>query len=263
MANFNVNRFLGSWYEAERYFTVSELGSRCVKTKYESTPEGRILVSNEITNSLTGLKRVMEGSLQTIGREGEGRIIVKYSSLPVPYENEYSILDTDYDNYAVMWSCSGIGPVHIQNAWILTRDRLAPPMVMQYAYAALDRYKISRTFFVKTNQADCNVLPLPAATALQSDEFVVDLKKSPITEEAKEDVVPLEKSVPVVIPEVIRENVPVERSAAPEIPEEPKPAMQELEKKEEKKPEEMKDDKEKKTEIKEKKVGRKYIHRNH
>lgn len=60
----------------------------------------------------TGVKRVLDGSLQLIGREGEGRVIVKYSSLPVPYDTEYSVLDTDYDNYAVMWSCSGIGPVH-------------------------------------------------------------------------------------------------------------------------------------------------------
>ncbi|KOB74935.1 32 kDa apolipoprotein [Operophtera brumata] len=47
-----VPTFLGSWYEAERYFTVSELGSRCVTTNYAATPEGRIIVSNEITNSL-------------------------------------------------------------------------------------------------------------------------------------------------------------------------------------------------------------------
>jgi apolipoprotein D and lipocalin family protein len=52
MANFNMNRFLGTWFEVERYFTVSELGSRCVTTNYISTPEGRILVSNEITNYL-------------------------------------------------------------------------------------------------------------------------------------------------------------------------------------------------------------------
>lgn len=62
----------------------------------------------------TGLKRVMEGSMQLIGREGEGRMIIKYSAIPAPYDNEYSILDTDYENYAVMWSCSGIGPVHIR-----------------------------------------------------------------------------------------------------------------------------------------------------
>lgn len=58
------------------------------------------------------MKRVMDGHLQLIGREGEGRIIVKYSALPIPYDTEYAILDTDYDTYAVLWSCSGIGPVH-------------------------------------------------------------------------------------------------------------------------------------------------------
>lgn len=47
-----MNRFLGPWYEVERYFTVSELGTRCVTTNYISTPEGRILVTNEITNYL-------------------------------------------------------------------------------------------------------------------------------------------------------------------------------------------------------------------
>ncbi|XP_064292686.1 uncharacterized protein LOC128677706 isoform X2 [Plodia interpunctella] len=163
MANFNMKNFLGTWYESERYFTVSELASRCIASNYISTPEGRILVSNEITNYLTGVKRVMEGHLQLIGREGEGRMLVKYSSLPIPYDLEFSVLDTDYDNYAVMWSCSGLGPVHTQSAWLLTRERLAPSNVMQMAYAVLDKYKISRAFFVKTSQADCTILPDPAA----------------------------------------------------------------------------------------------------
>ncbi|XP_047985096.1 apolipoprotein D-like isoform X1 [Leguminivora glycinivorella] len=188
MANFNMNRFLGTWYEAERYFTVSELGSRCVTTKYEQTPEGRILVSNEITNSLTGMKRVMDGHLQVIGREGEGRIIVKYSSLPVPFDNEFSILDTDYDNYAVMWSCSGIGPVHTQNAWVLTRDRLANMQIMQAAYGVLDRFKISRAFFLKTNQADCNVFPDPAADPIAAKSAVVDVVAKNVPEVAEKIV---------------------------------------------------------------------------
>nr|XP_034833689.1 apolipoprotein D-like [Maniola hyperantus] len=222
MANFNVNRFLGTWYEAERFFTVSELGSRCVTTKYESTPEGRILVNNEITNALTGLKRVMGGSLQMIGREGEGRLIIKYSTLPNSYDNEYSILDTDYESYAVMWSCSGIGPVHIQNAWILTRDRLAPPMVMQFAYGVLDRYHISRTFFVKTNQADCNVLPSPAADPLSvKTEDIIDAKNAPI---AGVDIIDVEEKVkPVVKKEDPVPENPQVRSAVPEMSDEAKP----------------------------------------
>ncbi|CAH2233437.1 apolipoprotein D-like [Pararge aegeria] len=256
MANFNVNRFLGTWYEAERFFTVSELGSRCVTTKYESTPEGRILVNNEITNALTGMKRVMGGSLQMIGREGEGRLIIKYATLPNSYDNEYSILDTDYENFAVMWSCSGIGPVHIQNAWILTRDRLAPPLVMQYAYSVLDRYHISRTFFVKTNQADCNVLPSPAADPLSvKTEDIIDAKSAPV---ASADIIAVEeKIVPVEKKEEPIAEVPQERSAIPEISDEAKPMeIPEMipEKKDDKKkiekPEDMKIEKPDKMEMK-------------
>lgn len=52
MLNFDIDRFLGKWYEAERYFAVSEVGSRCVTTEYSKAPNGRIYVSNEITNRL-------------------------------------------------------------------------------------------------------------------------------------------------------------------------------------------------------------------
>ncbi|XP_063835695.1 apolipoprotein D-like [Ostrinia nubilalis] len=216
MVNFNMNRFLGTWFEVERYFTVSELGTRCVATNYISTPEGRILVSNEITNYITGLKRLMEGHIQMVGREGEGRFMVKYSSLPLPYDYEYSILDTDYDSYAVMWSCSGLGPVHTQSAWLLTRDRLPSLMTMQKAYAVLDRFKISRAFFVKTNQADCTVLPDPIADPNYEEGKKIDvIEKSAgvIVDNVKKVENPVEK---VVVPEVVKPEVPQERSAVPE-----------------------------------------------
>lgn len=73
-------------------------------------------------------------------------------------ETTYSVLKTDYDSYAVMWSCTGVGPVHTQNAWVMTRKRLATGEALQKAYAVLDKYKISKTFFVKTDQDDCAIL---------------------------------------------------------------------------------------------------------
>ena len=211
-----MNRFLGTWYEAERYFTVSEVGSRCVTTNYLSTPEGRIIVSNEIINSLTGYKRVMEGSLQMSGREGEGRILVKYSSRPIPYDSEYTILDTDYDNYAVMWSCSGIGPVHTQNTWLYTRERIPSLSVMQSAYSVLEKFRISRTFFVKSDQADCSILPDPVAIPLEA--------KTDEEGEVKEaNDVAVKKVEPVVKDDP---EVPLERSAVPEQTEESEKPMQ-------------------------------------
>lgn len=52
IANFDVDKFLGKWYEAERYFQFSEVAARCVVTDYAKAPSGKIYVSNEVTNRL-------------------------------------------------------------------------------------------------------------------------------------------------------------------------------------------------------------------
>lgn len=80
----------------------------------------------------TGIKRVLEGEIRPAASKAEeGKLHVKYTTVPLTPETKYSVLETDYDNYAVLWSCSGLGPVHTQNAWIMTRKRLPPGEVLQ------------------------------------------------------------------------------------------------------------------------------------
>lgn len=52
MPNFNKTRFLGTWYEAERYFTVSEVGTKCVQVIYEYRPDGKLWVNNAYTSRM-------------------------------------------------------------------------------------------------------------------------------------------------------------------------------------------------------------------
>lgn len=52
MADFDIDRFLGKWYENERYFTFSDVASRCIVTDYARAPSGKIYVSNEVTNRM-------------------------------------------------------------------------------------------------------------------------------------------------------------------------------------------------------------------
>lgn len=88
-------------------------------------------VSIIIETSSTGIKRVLEGEIKKAASKAEeGKLIVKYT-IPLTPETKYSVLETDYDSYAVLWSCSGIGPFHTQNAWVMTRERLAPGTVLQ------------------------------------------------------------------------------------------------------------------------------------
>jgi len=156
-ADFDMNRYLGTWYEAEHYVNIFEIGTRCVKTNYTKAIDGRYLVSNEIMNRFTGVKRVLDGEIRLIVKGAESKLNVKYTTLPISYSTEQMILETDYDSFAVVWSCSSLGVANTQNAWILTREKLAPGTVMQQAYGVLDKYKLSRTFFVKTDQNSCAI----------------------------------------------------------------------------------------------------------
>lgn len=45
-------QFMGIWYEAERYFQLSEVVSRCVMSNYTRGADGKYRVSNEVTNRL-------------------------------------------------------------------------------------------------------------------------------------------------------------------------------------------------------------------
>lgn len=82
----------------------------------------------------TGIKRVVEGEIKMGASKTEkGKLVVKYT-IPLTPETKYSVLATDYDSYAVLWSCSGIGPFHTQNAWIMTRERQAPNPVLQKVF---------------------------------------------------------------------------------------------------------------------------------
>jgi apolipoprotein D and lipocalin family protein len=176
MPDFDMDKFLGKWYEAERYFQFSEVATRCVVTDYAKAPSGRIYVSNEVTNRLTGVKRVIDGSLELAGKAGEGKLNVKYTTTPLASDTALTVLDTDYDSYAVIWSCNGFGPLHAQSAWVMTRERLPPGTVLQRAYGVLDKFKISRTFFVKTDQEGCAIAAsdINAANGIASTSTVVE-----------------------------------------------------------------------------------------
>lgn len=177
-----MSRFLGVWYEAERYFQLSEVVSRCVMANYTQGPDGKLRVSNEVTNRFTGIKRILEGEIKKpASRSEEGKLNVKYTTFPLTPETNYAVLETDYKNYAVLWSCQGIGPIHAQNAWLMTRSRRPAGEVLQMAYGVLDKYKISKTFFVKTDQADCAYLDTLAETDKPdySDQQQIPIEEAP------------------------------------------------------------------------------------
>ncbi|KAL1396442.1 hypothetical protein pipiens_010506 [Culex pipiens pipiens] len=221
---FNRTRFLGTWYEVERYFTVSEVATKCVSATYELQPDGKIYVRNALTNRFNNVQRVISGVMEAQGRTKDGRYTIQYQSFPYNYNATFMVLDTDYDSFAVIYSCSSIGPVgHTASTWVLARERLPPGPVMQRAYGVLDKFRINRSFFVKTIQEDCVIRapPEPAYDPTESStgsrrHSVPGLKGEDEDEDSvlktEDELVQLRNEF-VVMPEIDVEVDPVEEES--------------------------------------------------
>lgn len=58
----------------------------------------------------------------------------------------------------------------------MARERIPRGEVLQAAYGVLDKYKMNRSFFVKTEQTNCETLP-PPLEAVDPTNPTVEVKK--------------------------------------------------------------------------------------
>ncbi|KAI5713263.1 hypothetical protein M8J75_014979 [Diaphorina citri] len=155
MYEFDMNRYMGIWYEAERYFAVFEFAGKCVSANYTNEGNGIYRVVNTQTSSITGITSNIEGEIRVFERSDTSKFFIKFPSLPMPMDAPYWILGTDYDNFAVVWSCIDLRFFSTRNAWILTRDKFPSLEVMERAYAVLDQNNINRNLLIRTDQNNC------------------------------------------------------------------------------------------------------------
>ncbi|XP_045478258.1 uncharacterized protein LOC123683308 [Harmonia axyridis] len=157
--NFDLNKYLGTWYEEEKYFAIFEVDARCVAAEYSLNENGTVKVLNTQIDKLTGKKSSIEGSAKAASSSGEGKFAVNFPGRGFQADAPYWVLETDYENYSVVWSCVDITPpISARFAWILTRERNPSQDVVNKAQAVLDRLNISRKEMIKTDQTNLNRL---------------------------------------------------------------------------------------------------------
>jgi len=154
-ANFNAADYLGKWYEAERYFAIFEFAGKCVTANYSLDKDGNVNVVNRQISSLTGVETSIEGTAKVLNASEPAKLSVRFPSLPWGIDAPYWVLETDYENYAVVWSCLNFSILSTRNAWILTRAREPSLAIMEKAYSVLDKNGISRAYFTRTDQKRC------------------------------------------------------------------------------------------------------------
>uniref|UniRef100_A0A182QXM1 Apolipoprotein D n=1 Tax=Anopheles farauti TaxID=69004 RepID=A0A182QXM1_9DIPT len=121
---FSVDQYLGKWYEMQRYESEFELNFDCVQVRYSLNEDGSVEVSNSAYNLFNG------SSINALGRAVlsfpeeeiiQGKLNVSFFGAPNDRSN-YWVLDTDYDNFSVVWSCEQLTPQQSEESfWVLSR----------------------------------------------------------------------------------------------------------------------------------------------
>ncbi|XP_011226035.1 apolipoprotein D [Ailuropoda melanoleuca] len=150
--NFDVNKYLGRWYEIEKIPVSFETGS-CIQANYSLMENGNIKVINQELRS-DGTVNQIEGEATQGNLTEPAKLGVKFFWL-MP-SAPYWVLATDYENYALVYSCTTIVWLfHMDHVWILGRNPYLPPETVTYLKDILTSNDIDIEKMTITDQVNC------------------------------------------------------------------------------------------------------------
>ena len=124
VSNFDPDRYLGVWYELRRDEDISFETGECVTAQYSLNDNGTVKVSN------TQFFGFYDSSSDYENAVGEAQVNSWFSGRLYVYffamiGGDYRILDTDYDSYSIVYSCTDFPSAGIkfgEAAWVLVRN---------------------------------------------------------------------------------------------------------------------------------------------
>ncbi|XP_046653698.1 apolipoprotein D-like [Daphnia pulicaria] len=148
--DFNYIPYAGLWYEIERFENVFQQGSTCIRAIYEEISPGVVSVLNTGVLSDGSLTNIT-GSATAISPEEPGHLIVSFPGRP---DGDYLVLDTDYTNYASVYSCGLAGAFVLEYAWLLGREQTMTQEVMDVALSKFTQFGVDVSKFKPTAQGE-------------------------------------------------------------------------------------------------------------
>ncbi|XP_033213710.1 apolipoprotein D-like [Belonocnema kinseyi] len=150
--DFNMTMYLGEWFEIQKYVSFSELLEKCVTASYSKNEDHSTKVIYKQMNVLTSKQTTIEAWSNFVDTPQIGKF---YVDIPGQKLAEHFLLDTDYHNYAVVFTCNDIALLNAVSVWIWARQRKPSVAVLEKAYKVLDKYNLSRSALIKTDQKKC------------------------------------------------------------------------------------------------------------
>jgi lipocalin len=152
---FDVNLYLGKWYEIEKFYLIWAANQRCIEAIYTPIDSTTIGVNNSGLDIRTNewVNQLGKGLIKDASEPA--KLEIEFKVGPITNRGTYWVIDTDYTNYSLVYSCSKILGLKFEYAWILARDRTLDSNVIQQAKNMLKMYNIDISKFLVSDQNNC------------------------------------------------------------------------------------------------------------
>ncbi|KAF7222212.1 apolipoprotein Da, duplicate 2 [Nothobranchius furzeri] len=152
---FDAARYLGKWFEIQRLPNSFQLGHCCTAT-YSLESAGVVGVLNRELLA-NGTISEINGIAKPSPIEPAKLLVYFFEDAP---PSPYWVLSTDYDSYALVYSCTDLGVIHVDFTWILSRTPTLPEETLQELHNILLSNKVQVNKLLSTNQdeAYCSVM---------------------------------------------------------------------------------------------------------
>ncbi|KAM9845408.1 apolipoprotein D-like [Aulostomus maculatus] len=146
--NFDAAQYLGTWYDIQRLPHAFQKGE-CSTATYSLRSPGvvgvlnRELLADGSINSISGSATAKDPS-------EPAKLLVSFfeNSPPAPYW----VLSTDYHSYSLVYSCTDLGVLHVEFAWIMSREPTLSEETMEELHSTLSSIGVSVDKLITTNQ---------------------------------------------------------------------------------------------------------------
>ncbi|CAG7673189.1 unnamed protein product [Allacma fusca] len=124
MRSFNISEAKGKWYEVGRFGALPEYAGTCVHIDFQETNAVDSFSTHVYHQHLGGWSKwhtIGTSKFRYPEKTADFKLVVDMrllSSIPL----EYSILEMDYKNVGIIWTCLEKSPgIHNEGLWIIAR----------------------------------------------------------------------------------------------------------------------------------------------
>ncbi|WP_347989438.1 lipocalin family protein [Methylomonas sp. AM2-LC] len=133
VTGFELNRYLGTWYEIARLDHRFERGLTDIRAEYSLNADGTVKVLNSGFNAEAGERQTAEGKAHFVSTADIGQLEVSFFE---PFYGAYNIIALDADHYQYVMIC---GPDR-EYLWILARKPILAVSILQELLATANEY---------------------------------------------------------------------------------------------------------------------------